>query len=86
MDSKTRQVRAELVKCEAWYANMGEDIRLLTERTEELWFQIDDLVCVLQEAEVRGDSAEVKRCMQTLIRCSLALQTEVQGIRLKSVH
>jgi hypothetical protein len=85
MQSKTSQVCTELSRCEAWYACIGEDVRLLTERTEALWFQMDDLVCDLQEAETNGDEAEVKNCIHALLLCALALQLEVKNFRSNTV-
>ena len=78
MQSKTNLIRAEVARCEAWYANRGENIRLLTERTEELWFEMDDLVVALQEAESSGDTADTNGCINALLHYALDLQTEAQ--------
>lgn len=84
MQTKTSEVRAALAACMAWYAALGKDIRLLTERTEALWFQIDDLVCALQEAEQRGNAEETKCRLRDLLRCALILQAEVYSVHVRN--
>ena len=84
MQTKTSEVRVALAACIAWYTAIGEDIRLLTERTEAVWFQIDDLVGALQEAEQRGNAEETKRRLRDLLRCALALQAEVYSFPVRN--
>ena len=57
------------------------DRRQFSERTKELWFQIDDLSQALHKAERRRNRAEVAHHIQGLLPCIVALQAEVQEIR-----
>ena len=81
MQTKTSQVRVALRECLAWYDAAREDIRQVSERAEELWFQMDDLVCALQEAENRADAQAVEHLVHALLRCALAIEAEVHFLR-----
>jgi hypothetical protein len=74
MQTKTGEVCAALRQCLGWYTALGEDIRQLSERTEELWLQMDDLVRALQEAENRKNTPAVERSVQALLRCALSIE------------
>jgi hypothetical protein len=84
MQTKTGQVHAALRECEGWYAAEGEEIRLLSERTEELWFQVDDLVRALQEAESRENAPAAARLVHALLCCALAIEAEVHYLRTRN--
>ncbi len=49
------RVREAILICEETYRNLGEDIRIATERCEILWFAIDDNLAGLERAEALRD-------------------------------
>ena len=49
------RVREAILVCEETYRNLGEDIRIATERCEILWIRIDDNLACLERAEALRD-------------------------------
>lgn len=75
--TKTERVRAVLSVCGACCEAVGEEMRTRTERVEELWFEIDDLVDAMGRAETVGDHDVVRMSLQSILRLLGHLEREV---------
>lgn len=52
MLTNTQRVKAAIAACDDSYRAIGGDLRTVTERVEELWFEIDDHLETMAVAEI----------------------------------
>lgn len=57
--TKTARVRSVIAECNNGYRALGLNIFTASERVEELWFEIEDLLDGMERAEAARDSETV---------------------------
>jgi hypothetical protein len=66
LQTRTQQVRAAITECIGQYRSASIDIVKATERSEELWFEIDDLLTAMESAEAQEDDGMVRSHLHTI--------------------
>lgn len=56
-------MRDIIAECNGGYKSVGMDIFTATERVEELWFEVEDLLEQMERAESLRDDDMMDRCL-----------------------
>ena len=62
-ETKTQRVRKTIAECNDKYLSTNRNIFTATERVEELWFEIEDLLAAMERAEALRDREAVCECL-----------------------
>jgi predicted nucleic acid-binding Zn-ribbon protein len=62
-ETKTQRVRKTIAECNDKYRATNRDIFTATERIEELWFEIEDLLEQMERAEALRERETVCECL-----------------------
>lgn len=62
-ETKTQRVRKTIAECSEKYLETDRNIFTATERIEELWFEIEDLLESMERAEALRETETVCECL-----------------------
>jgi hypothetical protein len=62
-ETKTERVRKTIAECNEKYLETNRNIFTASERIEELWFEIEDLLAKMERAEALRESETVCECL-----------------------
>lgn len=78
MLTKADRVRAAIEVCDSLFDAIGKDMRTSSERIEELWFEIDDQITALEEAERRRDDLGVREHLTSMLNLVSKIKDEIE--------
>jgi hypothetical protein len=77
LTGKAERLRQAVEACEQCFDSVGKPMRTPTERTEELWFEVEDRIEAVQEAEKDSEWESVRHHLLTILRLLDKIEMEM---------
>lgn len=78
MTNKAERLKQAVEACEQCFESVGKPMRTPTERTEELWFEIEDRIEAVHEAEKEYEWESVRHHLLTILRLLDKIEGEME--------
>ncbi len=78
MTGKADRLRQAVEACEECFEAAGKPMRTPTERTEELWFEVEDRIEAVHEAETLSEWETVRNHLLSILRLLDKIEMEME--------
>jgi len=78
LTGKAERLRQAVEACEECFEAVGKPMRTPTERTEELWFEVEDRIEAVHEAETISEYDTVRQHLLFILRLLDKIEMEME--------
>lgn len=84
MPTRSDRVKAAIATCDFWYTRLNYDIRTLSERIEEMWFDVEHHLDLMEQAEQKQAEEEASQHLESIIRSIVRIQAEMRALKIRA--
>ena len=78
LTGKAERLRQAVEACEECFEAVGKPMRTPTERTEELWFEVEDRIEAVEQAETLSEWEIVRNHLLSILRLLDKIEIEME--------